>query len=47
MMSELVKQTTMHIPLSISRIKGNQRVKFGQLIEYNVTNTFLQQSYRK
>ena len=40
MMSELVKQTTMHIPLTISRIKGNQRVKFGWLIEYNVTNIF-------
>ena len=27
--------------LSISRIRGNQTVKFGQLIEYNKINIFL------
>ena len=36
------KQTiTMHIASNISRNKGNQTVKFGQLIEYNIRNIFL------
>ena len=36
------KQTiTMHIASIISRNKGNQTVKFGQLIEYNIRNIFL------
>ena len=26
---------------NISRNKGNQKMKFGQLIEYNIRNTFL------
>ena len=30
---------------NISRIKGNQTVKFGQLIEYNMRNIFLEKSY--
>ena len=29
---------------NISRSKGNQTVVFGQLIEYNMRNTFLQKS---
>ena len=29
-----------HIFLNISRSKGNQRMKFSQLIEYNVRNIF-------
>ena len=32
---------------SISRSKGNQAVKFGQLIEYNMRNIFLEKSYTK
>ena len=27
--------------------KGNQAIKLGQLIEYNMTNTFLEKSYTK
>ena len=32
----------MHIMLNISRSKGNQAVKFGQLIEYKVRNIFFE-----
>ena len=32
---------------NISRSKANQTMKFGQLIEYNVRNIFLEKSYRK
>ena len=32
---------------SILRSKGNQAMKFGQLIEYNMRNIFLETSYRK
>ena len=32
---------------NISRSKGNQTVKFGQLIEYNMRNIFLKKSYAK
>ena len=35
----------MHILPNISRSKGNQKVKFGQLIEYNMRNIFVQTSY--
>ena len=39
MTSESGKQTTkIHILLNISRSKGNQTMKFGQFIEYNVRN---------
>ena len=39
MMSQTMKQTiTVHILTNISRNKGNQIMKFGQLIEYNVRN---------
>ena len=31
----------------ISRIRDNQSVKFGQLIEYNIRNIFLEKSYPK
>ena len=31
----------------ISRSKGNQTMKFGQLIECNMENIFLKMSYRK
>ena len=32
---------------NISRSKGNQSMKFGQLIEYNIRNIFLEKSYTK
>ena len=31
----------------MSRSKGNQTMKFGQLIEYNIRNIFLEKSYTK
>ena len=36
-----------HILLNISQSKGNQKMKFGQLIEYNKRNVFLQKLWRK
>ena len=36
-----------HILLNISRSKGNQTMKFGQLIECNMRNIFLEKSYTK
>ena len=36
---------TMHILPSVSRSKGNQAMKFGQLIKYNLRNVFLQKSW--
>ena len=39
--------TTVHILPNILRSKGNQTRKFGQLIEYNVRNIFLEISYTK
>ena len=33
-----------HMLPSISRIKGNQIMKFGQLVEYNMTSIFLEKS---
>ena len=35
-----------HIAL-ISRSKGNQTMKVGQLIEYNMKNVFLEKSHKK
>ena len=32
----------MHLLPNISRIKGNKKIKFSQLIEYNKRNIFLQ-----
>ena len=32
---------------NISRSKGNQTMKFGQLIEYNMRNIFVEKSYAK
>ena len=34
--------TTIHILSNISRSKGNQTMKFGQLIEHSLGNIFLQ-----
>ena len=32
---------------NISRSKGNQTMRFAQLIEYNIRNNFLEKSYTK
>ena len=37
----------LHILTNISRGKGSQAMKFGQLIEYNTRNMFLEKSYKK
>ena len=37
----------MHILANISRNKDNQAMKFGQLIEYNMRNIFVEKSYTK
>ena len=37
----------MHILPNIARGKGNQTMKFGQLIEYNLRNSFVEKSYTK
>ena len=36
-----------HMLTNISRSKGNQAMKFGQLIEHNMKNIFLKKSYAK
>ena len=36
-----------HILSDISKSKGNQTMKFGQLIDYNIRNIFLENSYKK
>ena len=36
-----------HILPNISQSKGNQTIKFGQLIEYNKRNIFFQKSWGK
>ena len=48
MTSQPGKQTiAMHILPNIWRSKGNQTIKFGQLIDYDMRNIFLEKSYRK
>ena len=37
----------MDISINVSRSKSNQTMKFGQLIEYNMRNIFLEKSYAK
>ena len=41
------EKIAIHILPNISRIKGNQTMKFGQLIEYNMRNIFLEKPYTK
>ena len=36
-----------YILTGISKSKGNQEMKFGQLIDYNMTNIFVEKSYTK
>ena len=38
---------TIHILSNISRSKGNQKMKFGQLMECNMRKSFLEKSYTK
>ena len=38
---------SIHILRNISQSKGNQTIKFGQLLEYNKINIFLQKLCRK
>ena len=46
--SQLVKkQLVIYILPNISRSKGNKTMKFGQLIEYDIRNIFLEKSYTK
>ena len=48
MTSQTGKQIiTVQILPIISRSKGNQTIKFGQIIEHNIRNIFFQKSYRK
>ena len=46
--SQSGKQTiVIHLMPNISRSKGNQEITFGQLIEYNMRNIFLEKSYEQ
>ena len=48
MTSQSGQQTiVIHILFNISRSKGNHRMKFGQLIECNMRDIFLEKSYTK
>ena len=48
MTSQAEKQTiAIHILPNISRSKANQITNFGQLIEFNTRNIFLEKSYTK
>ena len=48
MTSKPGKQTiAVHTLPNISRIKGNQTMAFGQLIEYDTRKNFLEKSYSK
>ena len=38
---------TIHMLFNISRCKGNQTMKFGQIDEHNTRNIFLEKSYKK
>ena len=41
------KTTATQILPNISRSKDNQKTQFGQLIEYNMRNIFLEKSFTK
>ena len=42
-----LKKIAIHVLTNISRSKGNQAMKSGQLIGYNLRNIFLEKSYTK
>ena len=47
MTSQPGEQTiSIHIIPNISKSKGNQAIKFGQVIKYNTRNIFLEKSYK-
>ena len=46
-MTSQTRQQIIPILFNISRSKGGQAIKFGQLIGYNVRNIFLKKSYTK
>ena len=42
------KQTNAkHIVPNISRSRGNQKMKLGHLVKYNIRNNFFEKSYRE
>ena len=41
------QKIAIHILPNISRSKSNQTMKFGQLLEYSMSNIFLEKSYTK
>ena len=41
------QRIAIHILPNISRSKGNQTMKFGQLIDYNMGHIFVEKSYTK
>ena len=43
----LINNCNIHIFPNISRSKGNQTMKFSQLIDFNMRNIFLEISYKK
>ena len=43
----LTNNSNTHITQYLEKSNGNQSMKFGQLIEYNMTNMFLEKSYAK
>ena len=48
MTSQSGQQTILiHLLPNISRSKGDQALKFGQLIEFNMRNIFLEKSFTK
>ena len=48
MTSQIGKQTiAIHVLTNISRSKGNQAMKFSQLVEYNMRNIFLEKPSKK
>lgn len=46
-MSQTGQIITKHKLYNTGRSKGNQAMKFGQLIEYNMSNVFLEKPYTK
>ena len=44
--SQTINYSTQLVP-NLSRSKGNQKMKFGHIIEYNMRNIFLEKSYTK
>ena len=42
-----LQKIAIYILPNIPRSKGNQKMKFGQFIEYSMRNTFVEKSYTK